>query len=132
MKISKSYDSLDLAIDDPSLYDSLALAPDDSSDDSFDDLLGYVYGEGTIEIHHLWGEIQTKVQIFRETEKAYFGNVTVNMVIDGGLGARLYHKKDTWIPISMSQNPYWICTVMFGHPEKVSNKRFDEDEDYFW
>lgn len=89
-----------------------------------------IYAEGTIQIHGVWADIETEVKVYKKTNKAYFGSVTVHIVLGGQWGATKFHKDNTWIPKSMSQNPYWICTVMFGHPEKVSNKRFEEDT--FW
>lgn len=100
------------------------------NDDSFDesnesDVLEEITSEGTIYISHQWIPIETEVIVYRETEKAYFGNVTVyECDNDDERIDILFVKENTWIPKSMSGNVWWICTVMFEHSGKVANKRF--------
>jgi len=91
------------------------------------DILDEIESEGTIYIVHQWIPIETSVEVYKETEKAYFGNVTVYECDDDGRIDTLFAKEKTWIPKSMSDNPWWICTKMFDHPDKVSNKRFEND-----
>ena len=43
-------------------------------------------------------------------------------------GEELFKKENTWIPKSMADNVWWICTKMFEHPDKVANKRFESYE----
>lgn len=95
-----------------------------------DDFIDEISAEGTIYIAHQWIPIETSVQVRRETEKAYFGNVTVYECDSVGRVDTLFEKTDTWVPKSMSDNPWWICTVKFEHQGKVSNKRFEEND--YW
>lgn len=95
--------------------------------DESSDILDEIEAEGTIYIAHVWIPIETSVEVYKETEKAYFGNVTVYECDDDGRVDELFKKEKTWIPKSMSDNPWWICTVMFEHPDKVANKRFEND-----
>lgn len=96
----------------------------DESNES--DTLEEITTDGTIYISHQWIPIETKVTVYRETEKAYFGNVTVHECDDDGRVDVLFEKENTWIPKSMSGNVWWICTVMFEHPGKIANRRFDD------
>ena len=89
------------------------------------DVLEEITTDGTIYISHQWIPIETEVIVYRETEKAYFGNVIVYECDGIGRVDTLFEKENTWIPKSMSDNVWWICTVMFEHPDKVANKRFD-------
>ena len=82
--------------------------------------------KGMIYIIQRWVPIETVVQVYKETDLAFFGNVTVYECDHVRRIHVLFEKNDTWIPISMSDNPWWICTKMFNHPGKVANKRFDE------
>lgn len=91
------------------------------------DVIDEIEAEGTIYTAHQWITIETSVQVYKETEKAYFGDVTVYECDDDGRVDTLFVKEKTWIPKSMSDNPWWICTVMFEHPDKVANKRFEND-----
>ena len=86
-----------------------------------------IESEGMIELNGVWIPIETSVLYHRETEKAYFGKVIVYECDEWGRSDVLFEKDDTWIPKSMSDNPWWICTVLFSHPDKVSNRRFEND-----
>ena len=86
-----------------------------------------IESEGMIHIAHRWVPIEIEVEPKRETEKAYFGAVTVYEIVEGSQ-EMLFEDKETWIPKSMSDNPWWICTVKFEHPGKVANKRFEVDD----
>ncbi len=88
------------------------------------DIIDEIEAEGTIYIAHQWIPIETSVEVYKETEKAYFGNVTVHECDSDGRVDILFNKEKTWIPKSMSGNVWWICTKMFEHPDKVANKRF--------
>lgn len=99
----------------------------DIEDDDSPDVLDEIESEGTIYIAHQWIPIETEVISYKETEKAYFGDVTVYECDSTGRVEELFKKEKTWIPKSMSDNPWWICTVMFDHPGKVANKRFEND-----
>lgn len=103
--------------------------PNENSNENLD-VIDEIETEGTIYIAHKWIPIETEVLAYRETEKAYFGDVTVYECDDTGRVDVLFSKKDTWIPKSMSGNPWWICTVMFEHPDKVANKRFEVNDYY--
>jgi len=89
------------------------------------DVIDEIESEGMIYISHRWIPIETEVLAYKETEKAYFGNVTVYECDEDGRIDELFKKENTWIPKSMSGNPWWICTILFEHPDKVSNKRFE-------
>ena len=73
------------------------------------------------------GPIETSVVVYRETDKAYFGDVIVHECDSDGRVDILFKKEKTWIPKSMCDSPWWICTKMFDHPDKVANKRFEDD-----
>ena len=81
-----------------------------------------ITAECMIEIDYMWHNCETVVTIQRETEKAYFGDV---VVYNADYHKEIYVKESTWIPKSMSCNVWWICTILFGHTGKVSNKRFE-------
>lgn len=110
--------------------------PDDNSinDNSMDnnslDVIDEINSEGTIYIAQQWIPIETEVIAYKETEKAYFGTVTVYECDDDGRVDDLFKKENTWIPKSMSDNPWWICTILFDHPDKVANKRFEKNDYY--
>lgn len=99
----------------------------DFQSDESSDVIDEINSEGTIYISHQWIPIETEVIVYRETDKAYFGDVTVYECDSTGRIDELFSKKRTYIPKSMSDNPWWICTVMFEHPDKVANKRFEND-----
>lgn len=82
--------------------------------------------EGMIFIAHRWIPIDIEVEATKETEKAYFGDVTVYEEVDGSHMV-LFEKSETWVPKSMAENPWWICTILFEHAGKVSNRRFESD-----
>ena len=96
---------------------------DDKSSES-DVLDEEITAEGMIYISRQWIPIETEVIIYRETQKAYFGNVTVHECDDIGRVDILFEKENTWIPKSMANNVWWICTIMFEHQDRVANKRF--------
>lgn len=96
-----------------------------SEENNFDTITS----QGMIEILHKWIPIEIEVIPKRETEKAYFGSVTVYEDVDG-TNEMLFEDNETWIPKSMADNPWWICTVKFEHGGKVANKRFEVDEYY--
>jgi len=94
------------------------------------DVIDEIHAEGTIYIAHQWIPIDTVVIVYKETDKAYFGNVVVfesvnTMRVDDT--GEIFKKENTWIPKSMSSNVWWICTKMFGHPDKVANRRFENE-----
>lgn len=92
------------------------------------EIIDEIENEGTILLSGQWKLIDTFVQVYKETDKAYFGTVTVFECDESGDRVdELFFRENTWIPKSMSDNPWWICTVMFDHPDKVSNKRFQND-----
>ena len=88
-----------------------------------------ITSEGMIFIAHKWIPINIEVEPIRETEQAFFGRVTVYEDVDYG-NEVLFEDEETWIPKSMAENPWWICTIKFEHQDKVANKRF-EVKDYY-
>jgi hypothetical protein len=84
-----------------------------------------VESEGMMESGGQWIPIDCQVSVEKETEKAYYGEVTVFECDDFGRNDVIY-EKNTWLPKSMSQNPWWIVTKLFDFSGKVSNRRFDE------
>ncbi|MCZ6582345.1 MAG: hypothetical protein O6761_04145 [Thaumarchaeota archaeon] len=97
---------------------------DFQSDESID-VIDEINSEGTIYIDHQWIPIETEVIVYRDTDKAYFADVTVYECDSTGRIDELFKKEKTYIPKSMSDNPWWICTQIFDHPDKVANKRFE-------
>lgn len=95
--------------------------------DDSPDVIDEIESEGTIYIVHQWIPIETSVKVYMETDKAYFGDVVVYECDSIGRVEELFKKEKTWIPKSMSDNCWWICTKMFDHPDKVANKRFEND-----
>lgn len=91
------------------------------------DIIDEIESEGTIFIAHQWVPIDTVVQVYKETDKAYFGDVTVYECDSTGRIGKTFSKEKTWIPKSMASNVWWICTKMFDHPDKVANKRFENE-----
>lgn len=91
------------------------------------DVIDEITAEGTIYIAHQWIPIETVVIAYKETDKAYFGDVIVHECNSTGKIDELFKKEDTWIPKSMSSNVWWICTKMFDHPDKVANRRFENE-----
>ncbi|MCZ6582679.1 MAG: hypothetical protein O6761_05865 [Thaumarchaeota archaeon] len=89
------------------------------------DIIEEIESEGTIFITHQWISIDTLVQVYKETDKAYFGNVTVYECDNIGRTGELFNKEKTWIPKSVADNVWWICTKLFDHPDRVANRRFD-------
>ena len=94
------------------------------------DVIEEITAEGMIFISHQWIPIETEVIAYRETEKAYFGDVTVYECDSDERIEDLFKEEKTWVPKSMSDNPWWICTVKFEHPDKVANKRFENNGYY--
>ena len=91
---------------------------------------GTIESEGMIFVAHRWVPIEIEVEPIRETEKAYFGSVRVYEVVATGSNEILFEEEGTWIPKTMADNPWWICTIKFEHPDKVSNKRFEVNDYY--
>ena len=83
------------------------------------------YSEGMMEQYGKWIPIECAVQSNKETAKAYYGTITVFKCDEYGRALELF-TKDSWIPKSMAENPWWIVTVLFKEDCKVSNRRFDE------
>ena len=84
-----------------------------------------VESEGMMQRSGQWVPIDCIVKVERETEKAYYGNVTVFECDDWGRFDIIF-ERETWIPKSMSDNPWWITTKLFDYSGKVSNRRFDD------
>ena len=85
------------------------------------DVIDEIESEGMLEVYsNKWVPITTRVEVKKETEKAYFGDIHV----DDETG-EVYNESDTWVPKSMAENVWWICVVKFGHERKVANKRFE-------
>ncbi len=90
------------------------------------DILEEITSVGTIYIAHQWIPIETSISVYKETDKAYFGDVTVYECDSTSRVDELFSKEKTWIPKSMSSNVWWIYTILFEHPDKVANKRWDD------
>jgi len=75
-----------------------------------------------------WIKIQTTVLPYRETEKAYYGKIRVDELVDGEPEMLYGGEKTTWIPKSMADNVWWICTNTFDEKRKVSNKVFQKQQ----
>jgi len=98
--------------------------PDDieSTDTDYEEIIC----EGMFQTTYIWVRIETSVIPIRETEKAYYAKITVYEVDDIGRCDDIFPEKISWIPKSMSDNPWWICGNIFSHTGKVANRRFDE------
>lgn len=99
----------------------------DSNYDYAENVIDEIESVGTIYIAHRWIPIETTVEVYKETDNAYFGDVTVYECDDNGRVEELFKKQKTWIPKSMADNVWWICTKLFEHPDKVSNRRFENE-----
>lgn len=97
--------------------------------DDTSDVIDEIESEGMIYYSHRWIPIETSVTVYKESAsgKAYWGDVTVYECDDIGRVDTLFEKNGTWIPKSMSNNVWWICTNIFDHPDKVSNRRFEDN-----
>ena len=81
-----------------------------------------IESEGMMQVYNgKWVQITTRIEVKKETEKAYFGALKV---FEDDYN-ELYSDSETWIPKSMAENVWWICTVKFEHAGKVSNRRFE-------
>lgn len=89
------------------------------------DFIDTIESRGMIEMEGVWVKATVILDVKKETEKAYLGNVEVLAGNDS-----VYEEEDTWIPKSMTSNVWWICIVKFGHDGKVSNKRFEVNDYY--
>ena len=81
---------------------------------------------GMLQIICGWIKIQTTVLPYRETEKAYYGLIRVDEMVDGEPEILYDVEKTTWIPKSMADNVWWICTNTFDERRKVSNRTFEK------
>ena len=86
-----------------------------------------IVSEGMMEKGIVWIRIEISVEPQKETEKAYYGDVTVYECDQDGRVDTEYQKV-TWLPKSMAENPWWILTKIFDFSGKVSNRRFDDYE----
>jgi len=99
------------------------------SKDDVDEIFETITSEGMIHIAHKWIPIEIEVEPIRDTEKSYFGRVTVYEIVNGSQ-EMLFEDEESWIPKTMADNPWWICTIKFEHLGKVSNKKFEVDDYY--
>ena len=91
------------------------------------DIIDEIESEGMIYYSHRWIPIETSITVYKESAsgKAYWGDITVYECDGTGRVDTLFEKDGTWIPKSMSSNVWWICTNIFDHSDKVSNRRFE-------
>lgn len=101
---------------------------DYTPEDQYDDIIDEITADGSICRYGRWFPIETVVRVYRESKSglAFFGDVRVYEKNDYCQEELLFQKDDTWIPISVCDNPWWICTIMFGYSDKVSNKSFED------
>jgi len=88
------------------------------------DVIDEIESDGMLKISDsTWVPITCRIQVDRETEKAVHGVVTVYEVDeeDPVFGPKIF-----WTPKSMSENPWFICTVIFETDRMVSNRRFED------
>ena len=83
-----------------------------------------ITSEGTIHQNGRWIPIEISIIPDFDTEKAYHCDVIVYKIHEGIRSGIIFSKEDTWVPKSMAQSPWWICTVKFEHTDKVANRRF--------
>ena len=77
-----------------------------------------------------WIKIQITVLPYKETERAYYGLIRVDELVDGEPEMLYNGEKTTWIPKSMAENVWWICTNTFDETRKVSNRTFEKKQNY--
>lgn len=87
-----------------------------------------IISEGMIETPVGWMKIQTTVLPYKETEKAYYAFMRVDEMVDGEPEMLYGSSIDEWIPKSMTENVWWICTKKFDETRKVSNKIFEQKQ----
>jgi len=80
--------------------------------------------EGMLQTLYSWVPITCIIDVDRQTEKAVHGRVTV---LEEGEDDPVYTPEIFWVPKSMCQNPWFICTKLYDEENKVSNKRFDDE-----
>lgn len=80
-----------------------------------------IESHGMMEMAGVWVAITVIVYVRMETQKAYYGDVRITT---DDIAESIYSQYGTWIPKSMASNCWWICTVKFGHAEKVANRRW--------
>jgi len=79
-----------------------------------------ITSKGAILNQSRWFPIEVVVSVEKTTEKALFGNVTV---YHGDNREEEIFSKESWVPKTMSSNPWWIITQIFNHKNRVSNSR---------
>lgn len=103
--------------------DDIFSVPEENQTEVFDPIVSI----GTLEMSGVWVKIEVEVHPERETQKAYYGDVTVYDVDENGnRDCDIYHTVKAWVPKSMSANPWWICTNTFECEGRCANKRFDD------
>lgn len=87
------------------------------------DVIDEIECEGMLKISgYRWVPITCRIEVYKETEKAVYGEITVHEDDDT---SPVFGPVVKWVPKSMSDNPWFICTVLFETERRVSNKRFD-------
>ena len=91
--------------------------------DTYDtpDIIDEIECVGMLYTLYRWIPITCTILVDRETEKAVHGMVRVVDVDD----TTIYEPQIYWVPKSMSQNPWFICTKLYDEERKVANKRFE-------
>ncbi len=86
-----------------------------------------IISEGMLQTEYTWIPIETVVEPQRETEKAYYGIVSVYECDEYGRSGLVYDSTESWVPKSMATNPWWILTNVFDETNRVANRRFDDE-----
>ncbi len=83
-----------------------------------------ITGMGMLQTPIGWVKIQTTLLPEKESDLAYYGMIKVDEFVGKKLEPLYKSSKTDWIPKSMAQNVWWICTNKFDETRKVSNKIF--------
>jgi len=82
-----------------------------------------IESEGAIQREYKWNHIICTVIVDRESEKAIHGTIYVREKNSNGFG-NLHGPIINWLPKSMANNPWFICTNIFEEENKISNRRY--------
>ncbi len=95
-------------------------------DGSFDESSDYseITSKGMIYRVNTWIKIKSTVLPLRETEKAYYAIMKIDEITHDGLDNLYGNSIKDWIPKSMVNNIWWICTKKFDETNRVSNNVF--------
>jgi len=92
------------------------------------EILEVITSEGMMHRGYRWVPITCTIEVHKETEKAVNGTVTVLSDDNNEDDKIMYGPEIFWIPKSMCENVWFICTILYDEENKVSNKRWNDEE----